>query len=605
MMNIRNFCIIAHIDHGKTTLTDRLLSATGTVTGKATRDRLMDSNPIEQERGITIKLAPVRMHYQYRNMQNNSNSEYILNLIDTPGHVDFSYEVSRSLKACEGAVLVVDATKGVQAQTIANYDKAVEAGLTIIPVINKIDLDAAEPDRVETEIISTLGFRQEDILRTSAKTGAGVTDLLDAIVSRIPPPASPSTGSGIADLRALVFNSIFDAHKGVIAFVKVVEGEITQQNLNQLFLYATKEKLTPLEIGFFTPPMTPQASIGAGEVGYVATGHKDIHDVTIGDTLTTFRSSITPIPGYERPQPMVFMDLYPIDAADYPELTDALDKLTLSDSALEVHPASSPALGHGFHVGFLGILHAEIVAERLQREFEVSVVNTTPSVPYRLLLKTGDTLEISSPAEWPSPETIQSVEEPVVALTLYTPTEYVGGLMELAERKRAEFIDMQYPSLGRAKLEYLMPLAELITGFYDRVKSVSSGYASVRYEHTGYAPVTAVKVDILLNGEPAEALSFIIPQSGAEARGRALVDKLKEAIPRSQIEIAIQAAIGGKIIARSTIKAFRKDVTAKLYGGDVTRRMKLLEKQKKGKKKMKMLGSVAVPASAFTEVLKI
>lgn len=592
-MNIRNFSIIAHIDHGKTTLTDRLLEATGTIAmgGSA---RLMDSNPIEQERGITIKLAPVRMQYQ----------GHVLNLIDTPGHVDFSYEVSRALEACEGAILVVDATKGIQAQTLANYDKAVEAGLTILPVINKIDLDSAEPERVARELIDTLGFKEDDLLYVSAKSGVGVTELLDAIVARIPPPRIHNLESS-SSLRALVFNSTFDIHKGVIAFVKVVEGEINSHNRHSLLLHATREELDPLEIGFFTPTMTPADSIQAGEVGYLATGHKDIHDVTIGDTLTTTGSHIEPIEGYERPQPMVFMDLYPVDAGDFRDLKDALEKLALNDASLSFHPASSPALGHGFRVGFLGILHAEIVTERLSREFEVSCVNTSPSVPYHMTLKSGEKLEIDSPADWPAPEKIDLIEEPVVALTLYTPESYVGGLMELAQGKRAEFVDMQYPSEGRAKLEYLMPLAELITGFYDRVKSVSSGYASVRYEHAGYQEVDAVKVDILLNGEPAEALSFVCPRESAESRGRVLVDKLKDVIPRSQIELAIQAAIGGKIIARSTVKAYRKDVEAKLHGGDMSRNRKLLEKQKKGKKKMKMLGRVNVPSEAFTEILRI
>lgn len=605
-MSIRNFSIIAHIDHGKTTLTDRLLEATGTVSGLGDA-RLMDSNPIEQERGITIKLAPVRMEYSpsFEQSDNsgfeNSNSKYILNLIDTPGHVDFSYEVSRALHACEGAVLVIDATKGIQAQTLANYDKAVEAGLIIIPVINKIDLDSAEPERVASEIVTTLGFKKEEILYVSAKSGAGVTELLTAIIDRIPAPTSPQNGN----LRALVFNSTFDLHKGVIAFIKVVEGEINEQNRHFLMLYATREKIDPLEIGFFTPSMTAKTEIKAGEVGYIATGHKDIRDVTIGDTLTTIGASITPIEGYERPQPMVFMDLYPIDAQDFPNLREALGKLALNDASLTYHPASSPALGHGFRVGFLGILHAEIVTERLSREFEISCVNTSPSVPYRLKLKNGKDLEISSPADWPAPELIDKIEEPVVTLTLYTPEAYVGGLMEITQNKRGEFADMQYPSEGKAKLEYLMPLAELITGFYDKVKSVSSGYASVRYEHAGYQAVDAVKVDILLNGDSAEALSFVCPRAEAETRGRVLVDRLKDVIPRSQIELAIQAAIGGKIIARSTVKAYRKDVEAKLHGGDMTRNRKLLEKQKKGKKKMKMLGRVSVPQEAFTEILKI
>lgn len=592
--HIRNFCIIAHIDHGKTTLTDRLLEETGTVAmgGSA---RLMDSNPIEIERGITIKLAPVRMNYQ----------SYQLNLIDTPGHVDFSYEVSRALYACEGAVLVVDATKGIQAQTLANYDKAKAAGLTIIPVLNKIDMPAAEPDRVEAELIDNLGFKKEEILRVSAKSGEGVPALLEAIVARVPAPRSeakiPSNAEG---LRAFIFNSTFDSHKGVIAFVKVLEGEINKSNRDNLYLYATQEKFSPLDIGYFAPLMTSATTIKAGEVGFIATGHKDIKAITIGDTVTTFGSKITPVPGYQKPQPMVFMDLYPIDADDYRDFVDAMGKLTLSDSALTYHAASSPALGHGFRVGFLGILHAEIVTERLSREFEVSVVNTSPSVPYHMTLNNGEKTEISSPSDWPRPELVSSVEEPVVEMTIYTPEQYVGGIMELTQNKRAEFIDMQYVS-SRVRLSYLMPLAELITNFYDRLKSVSSGYASVSYEHAGYQPIDVVKVDILLNTEPAEALSFIAPRHQAEARGRVLVDKLKEVIPRAQIEIAIQAAIGGKIIARATIRAYRKDVEAKLHGGDVSRNKKLLDKQKRGKKKMKMLGKVEVPQSAFTEVLKI
>lgn len=596
--NIRNFSIIAHIDHGKTTLTDRLLEATGTVV-KGGDERLMDSNPIERERGITIKLAPVRMNYSL------NNSDYVLNLIDTPGHVDFSYEVSRALAACEGAVLVVDATKGIQAQTLANYDKALASGLTIIPVINKIDLAAAEPERVASELVTTMGFSRDDILFVSAKTGEGIAQLLSAIISKIPPPNVKSSITTHSPLRALIFNSTFHSHKGVIAFIKVLDGEINYTNVHQLFLFATRENLNPLEIGFFTPQMTISDRIGLGEVGYLATGHKDIRLVTVGDTVTTAGSVITPFPGYHRPQPMVFMDLYPSDAGDFRDLSEALGKLALNDASLTFHPSASPALGHGFRVGFLGILHAEIITERLAREFEVSVVNTSPSVPYQVKLKNREQVEVASPADWPKPEVIEKIEEPMVALTLYAPESYVGGLMEITQSRRGEFHGMHYPAPGKVKLEYLLPLAELITGFYDRVKSVSSGYASVLYEHFGYQPVDAAKVDILLNGDPAEPFSFISPRHLAESRGRVLVEKLAEAIPRSQVEVAIQAAIGGKIIARATVKAFRKDVTAKLYGGDRTRRMKLLEKQKKGKKKMKQIGSVSIPPETFAEVLKI
>lgn len=588
-MNIRNFSIIAHIDHGKTTLTDRLLEETGTVSMGGTV-RLMDSNPIEVERGITIKLAPVRMLYK----------NHILNLIDTPGHVDFSYEVSRALHACEGAILVVDATKGVQAQTLANFDKAKEAGLTVIPFVNKIDMAAAEPERVASELVENLGFTKDEILFGSAKSGIGVKELLEAIVARIPEPKVQDTG----ELKALLFNSTFDTHKGVIAFVKLISGEINKGNRDNLLLYATKEKLNPLEIGFFSPDMRASDHLSVGEVGYVATGHKDIRAVTIGDTVTTVGAAINPVEGYQRPQPMVFMDLYPVEADDYRDFVEALGKLALNDASLSYHPSSSPALGHGFRVGFLGILHAEIVTERLNREFQISVVNTSPSVPYKMKLRNGEDIEISSPADWPRPEIIESIEEPMVTLTVFTPESYVGGIMELCQGKRAEFIDMQYVA-GKVRLNYLMPLSELITNFYDRLKSVSSGYASVQYDHAGYQQVDVSKVDILLNGEPAEALSFVSPRFSAEARGRVLVDKLQEVIPRSQVEVAIQAAIGGKIIARSTVKAYRKDVTAKLHGGDMTRNRKLLEKQKKGKKKMKMLGNVEVPQSAFTAILKI
>jgi GTP-binding protein LepA len=607
--NIRNFSIIAHIDHGKTTLTDRLLAATGTVAAKDAEERMMDSNPIEKERGITIKLAPVRMLYtphQAAKLPSDQDTMYILNLIDTPGHVDFSYEVSRSLSACEGAVLVVDATKGVQAQTIANYDKAKEANLVIIPVINKIDLDNAEPERVAQEIIETFGYTREDILFVSAKSGLGVPELLDAIVARIPSPAVPPSNqvTKSPSLRAFIFNSTFNSHKGVIAFVKVLEGEINKSNLERLFLVATQEALSPLEIGYFAPGMKLVDSLSAGEVGYIATGSKDIREITIGDTVTTVGSQITPVPGYERPQAMVYMDMYPMEADDYKNLADSLGKLALNDSSLTYRPSASPALGHGFRVGFLGILHAEIVSERLLREFEVNVINTSPSVPYHVRVKNGEDMEISSPADWPSPETIAEVKEPYITLTIYTPEKYVGNIMELCQGKRAQFIDMQYVA-GRVRLNYFMPLIELITNFYDSLKSASSGYASVQYEHAGYESVDAVKVDILLNGRPAEALSFISPREQSESRGRRYTEKLKLAIKRAQIEIAIQAAIGGKIIARETIKAYRKDVEAKLHGGDVSRNRKLLEKQKKGKKRMKMIGNVNVPQEAFTEILKI
>ena len=595
MDNIRNFSIIAHIDHGKTTLTDRLLEATGTVE-KGGEERLMDSNPIERERGITIKLAPVRMLY----------NSYILNLIDTPGHVDFAYEVSRALHACEGAVLVVDATKGVQAQTLANLDHARAENLVIIPVVNKIDLPAAEPERVIRELVA-LGFKSDEILPVSAKTGTGVPELLDAIVKRIPAPLTAkleNCDTGKHSLRAFIFNSTFDPHQGVIAFVKIVSGTLSRRDLHNLLLWETKERLSALDLGVFTPQMTPVAELQEGMVGYIATGAKDIHDVTVGDTVTVFGETITPIPGYQRPQPMVFMDVYPVDADNYRDLADALGKLALNDAALSFRPAASPALGHGFRVGFLGILHAEIVVERLSREFGVEVVNTSPSVPYHLHLHDGSTIDVSSPADFPTPEMIGGVEEPVVALTIFTPEKYVGGIMDLTTKKRATFVDMQYVA-DRVKLAYLMPLIEMITNFYDLLKSVSSGYASVQYDHAGYEPVDAVKVDILLNGTTADALSFISPREFAESRARQIATKLKDTIPRMQFEIPIQAVIGGKIIARETIRAYRKDVEAKLHGGDMSRNRKLLEKQKKGKKRMKQFGNVSVPQEAFTAILKI
>ncbi len=598
MENIRNFSIIAHIDHGKTTMTDQLLRKTGTIQSTDVRERLMDSNPIEQERGITIKLAPVRM--LYKSHRPSPGKEYTLNLIDTPGHVDFAYEVSRSLSACEGAILIVDAAKGIQAQTLANFDKAKEHGLVVIPVINKIDLESANPEKVALDLVDTFGFTSDEIIFASAKTGTGVESILEAVVERIPPPKKEADNT----LKALVFNSTFHTHKGVVAFVKLISGSIAKDNLAHLLLYQTQKRIFPTEIGFFTPNMEPRDTLSAGEVGYIATGLKSVREVQVGDTLTAVGAIITPIPGYQKPQPMVFMDLYPVEADDFPNLTRALEKLALNDAALTYKPTASAALGNGYRVGYLGILHAEIVSERLSREFEVDVINTSPSVPYRVRVTSGEEKEISSPSDFPDPTLIKSVEEPIVDLTIYTPEKYVGAIMELSDKKRAVFVDMEYLG-GKLKLSYLMPLSELITNYYDRLKSVSSGYASVQYMHAGYEAVDAVKVSILLNREHAEALAFISPRETAEAKARSLALRLKETIPRQQFEIPIQAVIGGSIIARETVKAFRKDVTAKLYGGDRTRRMKLLEKQKKGKKKMKMLGVVTVPQEAFTEILKV
>ncbi len=595
MVPIRNFSIIAHIDHGKTTLTDQLLLAAGNISRREFHERILDSNPIEQERGITIKLAPVRLNYQL------STINYQLNLIDTPGHVDFSYEVSRSLSACEGALLLVDATQGVQAQTIANYDKALAHRLSIIPVINKIDLPHADISKTIRELQEFFSFDPADIVQVSAKTGRNISQIFSAVIKRIPPPQLPPEPS---PLKALVFNSTFHPHKGVIAFIRLYSGTINRHNLHRLLLYQTQQVLNPLEIGVFTPKMQPVSELKAGQVGYLATGLKNIRQVQVGDTLTEIKASITPIQGYHKPKPMVYMDLYPLEAQDYGSLVKALAKLALNDASLTYKPTASPALGHGFRVGFLGILHAEIVNERLRREFHLDVLNTSPSVPYKLSLTNHQTKIISSPTEFPDPAQIKSVQEPVVDLLVYTPEAYLGGIMDLCESKRGVFKDMAY--LGRrVKLNYTFPLIELIVNFYDQLKSVSSGYASVQYEYAGYREVEVVKVDLLLNRRPVSAFSFIAPKEKAETMARSLVRKLKELIPRQQFELPIQAVVGGRVIARETVKAFRKDVTAKLYGGDRTRRMKLLEKQKKGKKRMKQLGSVNLPPEVFTAVLKI
>ena len=603
MLNtIRNFSIIAHIDHGKTTLTDQLLLSAGNISPREFHTRLLDSNPIEQERGITIKLAPVQLNYKppISFPSHLSPLTYHLNLIDTPGHVDFSYEVSRSLSACEGALLLVDATQGVQAQTIANYDKAIANQLTIIPVINKIDLPNADLAKTTQELQTFFGFKPKDVIQVSAKTGQNIDQLFQAIVAKIPPP-SPSPDK---KLKALVFNSIFHPHKGVIAFIRVFSGSISSQNLHNLVFYQSHQILNPTEIGIFTPQMTPVSQLKTGEVGYIATGLKEIRRVQVGDTLTERNLTIQPIPGYRQPQPMVYMDLYPVNAQDYSLLVKALEKLALNDASLTYKPTASPALGNGFRVGFLGILHAEIVNERLQREFQLDVINTSPSVPYKVILTNGQEKLVSSPADFPDYSLIKATYEPMVNLTIYAPESYLGSLMELCQSKRADFQNLEY--LGqRIRLHYTIPLIELITNFYDQLKSISSGYASLQYEHAGYRQVEAVRVDLLLNRQPAPAFAFIAPRETAEIQARALVKKLKQLIPRQQFELPIQAAIGGKIIARETIKAFRKDVTAKLYGGDRTRRMKLLEKQKKGKKRMKQIGSVHLPQEVFTAILKI
>lgn len=591
---IRNFSIIAHIDHGKTTLTDRMLLKTGTITEREFRERVLDSNPIEQERGITIKLAPVRMEYKDKR---NGNS-VVLNLIDTPGHVDFSYEVSRSLQAVEGVILLVDATKGIQAQTLSHYYKAKEQNLEIIPVINKIDLTNAEVESVQLTMMEIFDFSEDEFVFVSAKTGEGVDELFEKLIDRVPEAEQNDQG----ELRALVFNSFYDDHKGVIASVRVVEGVVEAGD--EFELMGTSTKCEPQSVGVFRPEMTELKKLTAGEVGYVATGLKDIRKVQVGDTLTTQEDgSKSPLPGYNPPQLMVFMDFYPIDGGEFAELNDAMEKLKLNDAALNYTKTHSPALGNGLRVGFLGILHAEIVQERLEREFGIELIATSPSVKYKLDMTSGKNVVITNPAELPDPSMIQNIYEPITTTKIYLPKDYVGAVMQLAEDHRGSMRDMSY--LGnRAQLIYQIPLAEIIVTFFDELKSASSGYASMEYEVTDYAQVDAVKLTILINKEPVEALSQLVVREKAEEVGRRVVKILKDVIPRQLFVIPIQAAIGGKIIARETVSAYRKDVTAKLYGGDATRRKKLLEKQKKGKARRKQFGKVDIPQEAFMAVLK-
>lgn len=587
-IRIRNFSIIAHIDHGKTTLTDVLLLLTNTVVARELKERMLDSNPIEQERGITIKLAPVRMNYQ----------GYTLNLIDTPGHVDFGYEVSRSLAACEGAVLLVDASQGVQAQTLSNLQKAKRLGLTIIPVLNKIDLPTVDIDTVKLEVMESLGFAEEEIIAVSAKTGQNVEQLLEAIIKKIPAPKGKSSDS----LRALVMTSQYDYHKGVVASVRVVDGILKKQKLQ---LFSTETDFTPIEIGIFSPDMKPRSQLIAGEVGYLATGLKDIKKVKIGDTViqTDIKDKIQSLPGYQEPTPMVYMELYPIDAADFMALKDSMDKLALHDSSLQYQGTHSQALGNGLRVGFLGILHGEIIRERLEREFDLELIATAPSVIYQVTQVNGQVIQVHSPSEMPDPSFIKEIAEPITTAIIYSPGKYLSSIIQFIKDRRGELTNSQ-PMGARARLEFKIPLAEVIIDLHDKLKSLTSGYASLEYEVTSYKTIDAVKVDILINKEPVEALSFVTVRAQAEQRGRKLAAKLKEVISRQLFEVPIQATIGGKIIARETIKAYRKDVTAKLYGGDRTRRMKLLKKQAKGKKRMKQVGNVELNQEAFLAVLE-
>jgi GTP-binding protein LepA len=582
MEAIRNFSIIAHIDHGKSTLADRILELTGTVEPSRMRAQVLDSMELERERGITIKAQAVRVEYRAAD-----GAGYRLHLIDTPGHVDFSYEVSRSLAACEGALLVVDAAQGVEAQTVANTYLAIEGGLELIPVINKIDLPGAEPDRVAGEIADLLGGDPGQIHRISAKTGEGVGDVLEAIVERIPAP----TGAPDAAARALIFDSEFDQYRGVVAFVRMVDGSFAKREPIVAMQAGTEAEID--DIGFFAPEMRAAAGMSAGEVGYVITGIKDVARLRVGDTLTgRERSASEPLPGYREVKPMVFCGLYPIDTDRYEDLRDALDRLSLNDAALSYEPENSQALGFGFRCGFLGLLHMDIVRERLEREYDLELLATTPNVRYEVLLNDGERIEVRSPTEMPDPAAIAEIFEPFIRATIIAPSEYVGAVMELCQDRRGSHVDMHYLSPQRVQIRYDLPLAEIVLDFFDLLKSSTRGYASLDYEPIGYRPSDLVKLDVLLAGETVDALSQVVHRDKAYAAGKVLVERLQKTIPRQLFDIPVQAAIGSRVLARETVKALRKDVTAKLYGGDVTRKRKLLEKQKKGKKRMKQVGSV-------------
>ena len=595
MDHIRNFSIIAHIDHGKSTLADRILELTGSIDPKKMQAQMLDSMDLERERGITIKAQAVRVEYQAADGQ-----AYHLHLIDTPGHVDFSYEVSRSLAACEGALLVVDAAQGVEAQTVANTYLAIENGLELIPVINKVDLPGAEPERVAAEIADLLGGDPEEALRISAKTGEGVREVLEAIVSRVPSPR----GEEDAPSRALIFDSEFDQYRGVVAYVRMVDGAFRKGERIVAMQNGTEADID--DIGFFRPALTPVDGMEAGDVGYLITGIKDVAKLRVGDTLTTLaRPAAEPLEGYREVRPMVFCGLFPIDTDRFEDLRDALDKLALNDAALSWEPETSEALGFGFRCGFLGLLHMEIVRERLEREYGLDLLSTTPNVRYEVELTNGERREVRSPTELPDPGTIEAIEEPYIRATIISPTEHVGAVMELCQARRGTHVDMHYLSPLRVQIRYDMPLAEIVLDFFDYLKSSTKGYASLDYEPIGNRPSDLVKVDILLAGDRVDALSIIVHREFAYEQGKRLVARLRKTIPRQLFDVPVQAAIGSNILARETVKALRKDVTAKLYGGDVTRKNKLLKKQKAGKKRMKQVGRVEVPQEAFLAVLEI
>ncbi|MDN9010905.1 translation elongation factor 4 [Brevibacillus laterosporus] len=592
---IRNFSIIAHIDHGKSTLADRILELTGALTAREMEAQFLDTMDLERERGITIKLNAVRLNYKA-----DDGEEYILHLIDTPGHVDFTYEVSRSLAACEGALLVVDAAQGIEAQTLANVYLALDNNLEIIPIINKIDLPSAEPDRVKQEVEDVIGLDTSDAVLTSAKSGIGIKDVLEAVVQKVPAP----TGDPEAPLQALIFDSYFDAYRGVIASVRIVNG--TLKKGMKIKMMATNKTFEVTEVGTSTPRQTPVDELTVGDVGYVAASIKTVGDTRVGDTITDANHpAAEALPGYRKINSMVFCGLYPIDTSDYNDLRDALDKLQLNDASLQFEPETSQALGFGFRCGFLGLLHMEIIQERIEREFNIDLITTAPSVIYRITQTNGEVIEIDNPSKMPEIQKIELIEEPYVTSTVMVPKDYVGDVMQLCQGKRGDFLDMQYLGENRVQLKYDMPLSEIVYDFFDMLKSGTKGYASFDYEMAGYKPSKLVKMDILLNGEIVDALSFIVHKDTAYPRGKVICEKLRKLIPRQQFEVPIQAAIGQKIVARETISAMRKNVLAKCYGGDISRKRKLLEKQKEGKKRMKAVGSVEVPQEAFMAVLRM
>ncbi len=594
---IRNFCIIAHIDHGKSTLADRMLQHTGVVDGRDMRAQYLDRMDIERERGITIKSQAVRLPYRAHGVDHADPVTYVLNLIDTPGHVDFTYEVSRSLAACEGAVLLVDAAQGIEAQTLANLYLALDADLHVIPVLNKIDLPGAQPERYAAEIAHIIGGDPDDVLRVSAKTGQGVQALLEAIVAQVPPPKGDPDGPP----RALIFDSVYDTYRGVVTYVRVFDGTLTHRD--RITMMSTGAVHEMLEVGVISPDPVKAGEIGAGEVGYLITGVKEVRQSRVGDTVTAaHKGATTPLGGYRHPNPMVFAGLFPIDGDDYPGLRDALDKLQLNDAALAYEPESSGALGFGFRCGFLGLLHMEIVRERLEREFGLELISTAPSVVYRVAMEDGTEHVVSNPSDYPDGK-IASVHEPMVKATVLTPKEYIGTIMDLCQTRRGNLNGMDYISQDRVEMRYELPLAEIVLDFFDALKSRTRGYASLDYDPIGEQAADLVKVDVLLQGETVDAFSAIVHRDNAYSYGIALAGKLKELIPRQQFEVPIQAAIGARVIARETIRAIRKDVLAKCYGGDITRKRKLLEKQKEGKKRMKMVGRVEVPQEAFIVAL--